>query len=97
MASSTAYVSDEAKKRRTFVVTYPRAATADQVLAFTRSLSGLLPPEWQRYIGSPSVVIAVAQLAAGRRFMDPAAKSPAVGALSKAEFSVCRFCRVKVF
>jgi hypothetical protein len=47
----------EAARRRTVRVTYPRDLKLDQVLAFTRSLSGLLAPRWQRLIGSPAVVI----------------------------------------
>lgn len=67
VCSRLTYIADEARNRRTFAVTYPRAATADQVRAFTRSLSGLLPPQWQRYLGSPSVVIEMQADASGIR------------------------------
>jgi hypothetical protein len=51
------YAAREAEGRRTFAVTYPRGGAPDQVLAFARSLSGLLPPWWRRIVGSPAVVI----------------------------------------
>ncbi len=51
------YAIREAEGRRTFAVTYPRGSAPDQVLAFARSLSGLLPPWWRRIVGSPAVVI----------------------------------------
>ncbi len=54
------YAIREAEGRRTFAVTYPRGGTPDQVLAFARSLTGLLPPWWKRIVGSPAVVIETA-------------------------------------
>lgn len=51
------YVAREARARRTFKLTYPRGGSPEQVLAFVRSLSGLLPARWGRLIGSPSVAI----------------------------------------
>ena len=51
------YAVREAEGRRTFAVTYPRGSAPDQVLAFARSLAGLLPPWWKRIVGSPAVVI----------------------------------------
>lgn len=55
----------EARGRRTFAVTYPRGSTPDQLLAFTRSLAGLLPPRMRRLIGSPAIVIETQADAAG--------------------------------
>ncbi|MDX6650010.1 MAG: hypothetical protein QOJ97_1961 [Solirubrobacteraceae bacterium] len=49
----------EAGSRRQFRVTFPRGATAEQVRAFMRSLSGLLPPRWRRVLGAPVVVFEV--------------------------------------
>jgi hypothetical protein len=50
-------VRAEADGRRSFAVTYPRGSSPEQVLAFTRSLAGLLAPRWRRLFGSPAVVI----------------------------------------
>jgi hypothetical protein len=56
----------EAKTRQIVTVTYPRGAKPDQVLAFTRSLTGLLAPRLRRIaIGSPAVVVETVADAAG--------------------------------
>ena len=47
----------EAEGRRCFAVTYPRGSSPEQVVAFARSLSGLLVPRLMRLLGSPAVVI----------------------------------------
>ena len=40
-------------------LTFPRDVRAEQVVAFARSLSGLLPPWWRRLVGGPVVVFEV--------------------------------------
>jgi hypothetical protein len=50
---------------RTFELTLPYGTRPEAVVAFCRSLSGLLPPWWERWLGSPAVVIEVAAAADG--------------------------------
>lgn len=46
---------------RAFRLTFPRDTRPEQVVAFARSLSGLLPPWWRRLLsGVPSVIFEVA-------------------------------------
>jgi DNA helicase HerA-like ATPase len=46
---------------RAYRLTFPRGVEAEQVVAFIRSLSGLLSPWWRRWIfGSPVVVFEIA-------------------------------------
>jgi len=47
----------EAVARRTVRVIFPRGAEPAQVLAFMRSLAGLLPPRWARLVKRPAVVL----------------------------------------
>lgn len=42
-----------------FRLIFPRDVKAEQVVAFARSLSGLLPPWWRRWLGAPRVVFEV--------------------------------------
>ena len=44
---------------RAFRLTFPRGVQPEQVVAFGRSLSGLLPPWWRRWLGSPAIVFEV--------------------------------------
>jgi Type IV secretion-system coupling protein DNA-binding domain len=39
-----------------FRLTFPRDTRPEQIVAFARSLSGLLPPWWRRLLGSPAVI-----------------------------------------
>ena len=41
-------------------LTFPRDTKPEQVVAFARSLSGLLPPWWRRLFGTPAVIFEVA-------------------------------------
>jgi len=53
---------------RAYRLTFPYELTPAQVLAFTRSLGGLLPPWWQRIIGgSPAVTFEVRADSSGIR------------------------------
>ena len=45
---------------RAFRLIFPRDASPEQVVAFVRSLSGLLPPWYRRWLGTPAVVFEVA-------------------------------------
>lgn len=41
-------------------LTFPRDTRPEQVVTFARSLSGLLPPWWRRWLGTPAVIFEVA-------------------------------------
>ncbi len=53
--------------RRAFRLTFPRDTRPEQVVAFARSLSGLLPPWWRRWLGTPAVIFEVAADESGIR------------------------------
>lgn len=57
LALRAAAAAREAETRQTVRVTFPRGSTPAQVLAFMRSLTGLLPPRWKRAVKRPAVVI----------------------------------------
>lgn len=43
-----------------FRLVFPRDTRPEQVVVFARSLSGLLPPWWRRWLGTPAVIVEVA-------------------------------------
>lgn len=43
-----------------FHLIFPRETRSEQIVAFARSLSGLLPPWWRRWLGTPTLVFEVA-------------------------------------
>lgn len=49
-----------ARSLQAFRLTFPRDTGAEQVVAFARSLSGLLLPWWRRWFGTPAVIFEVA-------------------------------------
>lgn len=57
LALRAAWSAAEATGRRAVHLTYPRGTSPEQMVAFMRSLGGLLPPRWQRLIARPAVVI----------------------------------------
>jgi DNA helicase HerA-like ATPase len=63
-----------------FELTLPYGTRPEAVVAFCRSLAGLLPPWWKRWLGSPCVVIEVAADADGitHRLTAPASFAPYV-------------------
>ena len=62
---------------RAFRLIFPRGSTPQQVVAFARSLSGLLPPWWRRWLGTPAVIFEVAADEHGitHRLIVPAAQA----------------------
>lgn len=60
-------VGTASERRRAYGLTFPRGIKPEQVVAFTRSLSGLLPPWWRRPFGSPVVVFEARADAGGIR------------------------------
>ena len=48
------------ESRETFALTFPRTVTPEELTAALRSLAGLLPPWWRRWLSRPSVVFEVA-------------------------------------
>lgn len=57
-----------------FRLTFPRDTRPEQVVAFARSLSGLLPPVWRRWRGTPAAIFEVAsdQHGIAHRLLAPA-------------------------
>ncbi len=49
-----------ARDTRAFRLTFPRDTRPEQVVVFARSLSGLLPPWWRRWLGVPAVIFEIA-------------------------------------
>lgn len=49
----------EARRLRAFRLSFPYGTEPAQVVAFCRSVSGLLPPWWKRLFGSPSLVLEI--------------------------------------
>ena len=44
------------RRPKAFRLTFPRGVRPEQIVAFARSLSGLLPPWWRRWLGTPAVI-----------------------------------------
>jgi len=59
------FVAREASRRRTFRLSFAYGTEPGQVVAFWRSVSGLLPPWWKRWRQSPALVLQTSADASG--------------------------------
>jgi Type IV secretion-system coupling protein DNA-binding domain len=77
-------------------VTFPREIRPEQLVAFARSISGLLPPWWRRWTGIPSVVLEVAadEERIEHRLIAPAAVADYIRAQLSAAIAGVRFERL---